>query len=286
MNKAFWIAVVFSLLLVPPVFSASYTECRENACAIITVPDSVNPGEPFVISVEGYLETTSRWEVTSYSFYENAQWAYDDAGLVRSDSDALDIKGFNWGGHVARTYPMALEPGDYTYTFVFGYRGWGHGYYDVAVEATLTVAPQVLEVAFDVKPQSCPNPMNVNQKGVLSAALVGTEALDVTLVDIETLTMDGVSPIHFAFEDVTTPYLPLSGKENEYDCVDFGPDGITDLVLKFKTQDVFEAIEASQERTLKDREIIVTTIRGEILNSDATRIPIVGEDVLRILRKK
>ena len=35
----------------------------------------------------------------------------------------------------------------------------------------------------DIKPGSCPNPINVKSKGVLPTEILGTEDFDVTMVD-------------------------------------------------------------------------------------------------------
>jgi hypothetical protein len=50
------------------LFSATFTECHKNVCAIITVPDNVVADESFEMMVEGYLQGGSSWETTSYMF--------------------------------------------------------------------------------------------------------------------------------------------------------------------------------------------------------------------------
>ncbi|PLY05471.1 MAG: hypothetical protein C0624_04905 [Desulfuromonas sp.] len=265
--------------------AATYTACREQICTMITVPDQVLPGEAFEVLVEGYLEDATAWDVTAYGFYQDAPWSYDDQGMFHTYSEPIDVKGFNWGGSVKKAYSLVLDPGEYTFTFIFGYRGWQHGYYDVAIDAPVKVAQQALEVPFDIKPQSCPNPLNAVKKGLVSAALTGSETFDVSQVDISSLRVAGVAPIHVAFEDVTAPYYPVSGKEGELDCSDAGPDGYLDLVFKFRAQELYAALEAMQGRSLKDREVLVVPLRGA-LEDDAAPQPIMGEDVVRILRKK
>ena len=75
--------------------------------------------------------------------------------------------------------------------------------------------------------------VNVEKKGVVTAALVGTENFDVTRVDVSSLSLAGVAPIHVAVEDVTAPYYPFRGKEGELDCVETGSDGYPDLRNNF-----------------------------------------------------
>ncbi|MHC4356854.1 MAG: hypothetical protein ACYS0H_29495, partial [Planctomycetota bacterium] len=100
-----------------------------------------------------------------------------------------------------------------------------------------------IDVALDVKPTSCPNPLNVGSKGMLPIAIVGTEDFDVTQVDLATVQLMLVDPARGAYEDVCTVYLPLSGKASQYDCTEEGPDGFMDLTLKFDCQVIAEALE-------------------------------------------
>jgi hypothetical protein len=96
----------------------------------------------------------------------------------------------------------------------------------------------VIPVAVDIKPQSCPNPLNVKDKGMLPVAILGTEDFDVNQIDIASIRLEGVAPVRSSYEDVATPV----SDGNECECTTAGPDGYTDLTLKFKTQEIVEAI--------------------------------------------
>lgn len=103
----------------------------------------------------------------------------------------------------------------------------------------LTIIPEVIvEVAVDIKPQSCPNPFNVNSKGVLPVAILGTEEFDVSTIVPTSVRLAGVEPIRDSLEDVAAPLVD----PNECECSTNGPDGFTDLTLKFETQAVLEAL--------------------------------------------
>ncbi len=104
-------------------------------------------------------------------------------------------------------------------------------------------------ISIDIKPQSCPNPLNVKSKGVLPVAILGTVNFDVRDIDIATLEINGVAPIKTAFEDVTTP----SALE-PCDCEALGSDTFEDLTLKFDTQ----AIVATLGSVSKGLEIPLT----------------------------
>lgn len=163
-----------------------------------------------------------------------------------------------------------------------------------------------LEVAIDVKPESCPNPLNTKSKGVTPVAILGTADFDVTLIDLETVALAGVSPLQWNWEDVATPFEPYTGKEDcDLDCNTEGPDGYLDLTLKFDTQELLDAIgnvevfEVSEEElnALESGESNqVTTTSGEILVDGACLViqlegnfldgtAIIGEDVVSILKK-
>lgn len=100
----------------------------------------------------------------------------------------------------------------------------------------------VHQLYVDVKPQSCPNPLNLKSKGVLTVAILGTEDFDVLDVDITVVTLLGVPPILEStyYEDVSTP---VGEGAEECECTDAGPDGYLDLVLHFDTQEVVAALE-------------------------------------------
>jgi len=92
--------------------------------------------------------------------------------------------------------------------------------------------------AIDIKPGSCPNPLNTKSRGVLPVAVLGSEDFDVDTIDIASIRLAGVAPIRSSFEDVAA----LVSDVNECACSTEGPDGFTDLTLKFETQKIVEAI--------------------------------------------
>lgn len=140
--------------------------------------------------------------------------------------------------------------------------------------------PPEIEVAVDIKPQSCPNPLNVNSKGLLPVAICGTGDFDVIDIELVSLSLVGVAPLRVDFEDVATPFAPFLGKENCDECTEEGRDGLLDLTLKFDMQEIVAAIEADIGH-VDDGDCLVLTLEGQLL--DGT--PIVGEDVV-IIRKK
>jgi len=97
--------------------------------------------------------------------------------------------------------------------------------------------PPFIPVFVDIKPQSCPNPLNTKGKGVLPVAILGTEEFDVSTIDPSTINLEGVFPLRWALEDVATPF---DGEECE--CTTEGSDGFMDLTIKFDTQEIIGAL--------------------------------------------
>lgn len=143
------------------------------------------------------------------------------------------------------------------------------------------VTPVPVSLPLDIKPGSCPNPLNLKSKGVLPVAVLGAEDFDVTTIDPLTILLsregieDGVSPIRSDYEDVATPF------EFELcDCHDFNGDGYMDLTLKFKTQELIEELELDAYAG----ETIPLTLIGNLRELEYGT-PIYGQDCVWILKK-
>jgi hypothetical protein len=145
--------------------------------------------------------------------------------------------------------------------------------------------PPVIDVAVDVKPESCPNPVNVSSPGTLPVAIVGSDGVDVRAIDVASIRLAfTVAPVRSSLEDVATPFTPFLGKQTERDCTALGPDGLLDLSLKFENQEVRGAVEAALGREVVDGEVLQLPLTGNLLESFGGT-PIRGEDVVVILKK-
>ncbi len=98
------------------------------------------------------------------------------------------------------------------------------------------------QIYFDIKPGSCPNPINIkvkeNGKAVIPAAILGTKDFDVHDIDVNSIKLVGVSPVRYNYDDVSAP----TETDDSCDCSDDGPDGYEDLTLKFNKRSVVSAI--------------------------------------------
>ena len=133
-------------------------------------------------------------------------------------------------------------------------------------------------VSVDIKPGSCPNPINVKDRGVLPVAVLGTMDFDVTTIDPGTIRLTRepvvcfVQPIRWSCEDVATPF------EGELcDCHDLNGDGYMDLTLKFDTQELVSCLVLEEVAG----ETIPLTLTGN-LKEEVGGIPITGEDCVWI----
>lgn len=142
----------------------------------------------------------------------------------------------------------------------------------------------VSHVSLDIKPGSCPNPLNVgragmmeiwerenvagtgsakvsphgqmNRKPVVSGSIQGTPDFNVLDIDPSTIMIEGVAPLRWNYEDVSTP---VDESADECECNDFGPDGNTDLTIKFDKTDIINAI-----GEVTNGQIVTLTITGEL----------------------
>ena len=172
------------------------------------------------------------------------------------DSDNLNfghILGFTFFTedwlYVSGVYPPIQHP-DYNYGIALYDFVEGRILYEVALPglvyqetplgciAVVPEPPRILEVAVDIKPKSCPNPVNVKSSGVLPVAILGTVDYDVTTIDPTSIRLTGVEPLRSVYEDVATPV----SDNNDCNCITEGPDGFLDLNLKFETQKIVEAV--------------------------------------------
>lgn len=117
----------------------------------------------------------------------------------------------------------------------------------------------------DIKPGSCPNPLNLKSRGILTVAIVGTNDFDVMDIDVSTLQLSRdpipsipLAPIRFTIADVAAPLVV-----ELCDCSETGPDGISDLVLKFDFEEVVSQLLPS-ESTESD---VVLRLQGNLLAS-------------------
>lgn len=157
-------------------------------------------------------------------------------------------------------------------------------------------------LSVDIKPGSCPNPFNPKSKGSVPVAIVGSNDLDVTTIDVTTITLEGVPAMEqYMIADVTQangdpwdcydcfdeddpnnyncdlwdandPNLPpVPGSDGILDS--YCGDGYDDLIVKFDTQELAAAIgEVSVDDCVKLELIAVKNDGTFIVGSDSVVI--------------
>jgi hypothetical protein len=135
----------------------------------------------------------------------------------------------------------------------------------------VTIPPPYM---LDIKPTSCPNPINVKSKGVLPVAILGGDGADVMEIDPASILLEGVPPIRWAYADVATP-VPADADTCE--CTTEGPDTFLDLTLKFENELIVEAI-----MPVEDGEIRMLTLTGQTFDG----LGFAAYDCVRVLDKR
>ena len=119
------------------------TEEYVDLTASIVVPATVVVGEPFSVQVNGDISGGALFGVYAYGVYQDAEWSYSANHMaVVSGGTPIAVDGFNFGSTFSASYEQIADvAGVHTYTFVFGQRSFGHGFYDIVVEAEVQVGP-------------------------------------------------------------------------------------------------------------------------------------------------
>ena len=150
---------------------------------------------------------------------------------------------------------------------------------EAALNALLTNCVEAIVASganVDVHPTSCPNPFKLDKAGVVPAAILGYDTLDVTTIDpttVELIGPDGsAAAIRWSIEDVAAPD-EFPQPELRHDCGTEGPDGYHDLTLKFKATEVQAAL-----GMVERGDTVVVTIAGETFDG----APVSGVDIVWI----
>lgn len=218
----------------------------------------------------------------------------DDAMLVNSQQlvpagenfDGNSVPGANNGptnnGNLwdIRTFDITsfLSPGPNTFNLTAGSSGDCLSLIVALIDLPAGAAPVTdIKVAFDFKPQGCPNPFNVNTKLIVTAAILGSANFDVSKIDVSTVKLNGVSPLLSGIVDVAAPFGGILTDCSS--CTAAGPDGIKDLMLKFNSQALLTALGA-----ITDGQCVKVLLTGKLLPTFGST-PITGEDKIIIIKK-
>ena len=172
-----------------------------------------------------------------------ADVSINNGGLIQSDPDAVfSGAGVNRGptfadvGNTLAFRTPSLDPAqsvNHRFCYCFASALTNQDRPTALADIAAVMANEcifVIEVDIDVKPQSFPNCFNINGKGVVPVAILGSATFDVTEIDVSTLNFGGLDvrvkrngTSQCSVEDVSGDFTNPEG----------APDGIADLVCKF-----------------------------------------------------
>ncbi len=197
-----------------------------------TTPPVADADGPYTVFVGDILTLDASDSTDDDNDIVSYMWDLDDNNSFETDAGGQAIFDVNYaylqslGLLVNHTYNIHLRVTD------------SEGQSDTN-DSMLTIVPKpALVVAVDIKPGGCPNPLNVKSSGVLPVAILGSGDLDVSQIVPTSVRLAGVEAIRNSYEDVAAPVTDT----NDCNCTAQGPDGYPDLTLKFKTQEIVEAI--------------------------------------------
>lgn len=205
----------------------------------------------------------------------------NQGGRTRQEAiDAMNaVGGIFFGilpsGHFAEAQPLADATGGQLFNLL-AFRQDATPVIEAVLAACVEAA---MPIKADIKPESCPNPFGLRNRGNIPAALLGSEDFDVTRIIPETVKLEGDCPaLRWDIEDVATPYDGgFSDPPNEDECTWAGADGWLDLTLKFDSQCV-----ALAQNPVAEREVRLWTITGKYLNDSGDEVEFTAEDVVRV----
>ena len=191
------------------------------------------------------------------------------------------VEGQSWtpGSETAKVQLVDLDP---------WFAGDDYSLDDISLEPGTPGEPEPFPVAIDIKPRSCPNPINRTSPGIVPIAILGTADFDVTSVDPTTVELvldpettdeeEIARPVRWSLQDVAAPYMPVDDADlGAYACATAGPDGFIDMLFMFETEDVAALMKSLP---FKKGDVVTVTLRGYLFDTTA----IVGADVMVIAK--
>ena len=244
---------------------SGYIEAYIATISQPSTPPVADADGPYIIEVGDMLTLDANGSTDADNDIVSYMWDLDDDddGTFETDAGGQAVFDVNFaylqslGLLVDHTYNIHVQVTD------------SEGQSDVN-DSTLIIIPKpATVVAVDIKPGSCPNPVNVKSSGVLPVAILGTE--DVNVLDIvpTSIRLAGVEPLRSGYEDVATPVWDT----NDCNCITDGPDGFLDLTLKFETQKIVEVI-----GDVNDGDVLTLELTGVLFGER----PIEGADCILI----
>lgn len=193
------------------------------------------------------------------AYYSTAFEYAVDPGLTVATEDEDGVSPWS-GGDSAVLYYFGSDPST---AFLLPPGG------EARSSASLYLTRPFITVPVDVKPGSDRNPLNAGERGVVPVAIPGARGFAVEQIDPDTVALEGVPALRFAYEDVPAPVR----------------DEIPDLTLKFDAQALVRAVRQRLGRNPFDGERVELHLTGT-LRAAFGAVPLEGADTVTFLVKK
>ncbi|UCG70003.1 MAG: hypothetical protein JSV09_03020 [Thermoplasmata archaeon] len=156
--------------------------------------------------------------------------------------------------------------------------------FTIGIKGISVKAENEIMVYIDIKPGACPNYLNINSRGFVQIAVLGTQNFDVATIDPTEIELrrvgingEEVKPVRWVYEDVATP---LYMKEDPCDCHVLGGDGYVDLVFKFDARELIDTLNLTE----LVGETIPLTLTGELREIEGEEeYDIRGQDCILVI---
>ena len=245
----------------------------DNASIVIpepSAPPTANINSPYTIYVGDTLILDANGSTDPDGDIVSYMWDLDDDGIFETDADNQQFWGVNYSYLESLSFLI-----NYEYTIHLKVTD-SEGQSDIA-ESTLIIIPKpAVKIVVDIKPGSCPNPINTKSSGVLPVAILGSVDINVFNIDPTSIRLAGVEPLRSGYEDVAAYLLD----SNDCNCTETGPDSLIDLILKFETQAIVAAI-----GDVNDGDIVILELTGVLYDPIPFETPIAGTDCILIKGK-
>lgn len=225
-------------------------------------------GQGFQSAYMDYGYYTSR--VAASSIFDNAGYpAIGESVIVTFEAEVLPTAthtrlAFLDGSGTFTDGPLTGDRDNLSFVFIRD-NDRGERYQINAITVETAGGPE--SVLVDIKPGSCVNPFNVRSHGVLPVAIYGQPSLNVTDIDPQSLTLNGVPVLRSSFEDVG------SGAA----CAGKTPDGRIDLAVKFDSDRV-----AATLAGVPDGAVVELPLAGKFRDGR----DLLGVDHVTVIRKR
>lgn len=210
-------------------------------------------GDPDVLTVRINAGGVGSWVVTLNGNF--AEYSHEWTGLNMSAAELADLQ-------------VEIEVTDF-------YDDWVN-VSALQVELVSEVAappeePDPIRVMIDCQPYRNSNPLNYRSRGKVHVVIFGSADFDVSQIDSTSVRLAGVASVSARIRKV-------------YSRADRTRDEYPDLVLKFRTQHLIEALEEPVGQGLENGDEVLLILTGNLKDDSAT--PIEGEDTAVVFGKR